>query len=69
VIHQQFTRSQPVDKPREATLKSTGEKIIVIRPQDRTGTRYVCVLPPQQAWHRPRCQDIRAERLQLDKAS
>lgn len=52
----------------EAMLQVTGEKVVVLNPAGATTGgqgRYLCLLPPQQSWHRPRIQEIRAERLQF----
>lgn len=51
-----------------ATLKATGEPVVVLGPVAGSGgggQRYLCQLPPQQPWHRPRYEEIRDERLQF----
>lgn len=53
----------------EAILKSTGERVILIGSHVSGGTRYLCLLPRQQPWHRPRIQEIRSERLQFSGSS
>jgi hypothetical protein len=53
----------------EAVLKSTGERLILIGSHVAGGTRHLCLLPPQQPWHRPRFQRIRGERLQFAGSS
>ncbi|MDZ7788895.1 MAG: hypothetical protein U5L08_00080 [Xanthomonadales bacterium] len=48
---------------RRAMLKATGEAVVIISSVgDR---RYLVQLPPQQAWHKPRYQEIRDDRLQF----
>lgn len=48
----------------EAMLRATGEQVVVLNSTSGQG-RYLCLLPPQQAWHRSRVQEVRAERLQF----
>lgn len=50
-----------------ATLKSTGEPVVILGQAAGTGDqqRYLAQLPPQQPWHKPRYQEIRGERLQF----
>lgn len=46
-----------------ATLKATGESVVIVGSVgDR---RYLVQLPPQQAWHKPRYQEIREDKLQF----
>ncbi|MGY6588392.1 MAG: hypothetical protein ACXIUB_08910 [Wenzhouxiangella sp.] len=52
----------------EATLASTGEKVILLGSRQANGSRYLCLLPPQQPWHRPRVQEIRGEKLRFHGA-
>ena len=52
----------------DATLRVTGEKVVLLNRTGGGGGRYLCLLPPHQSGHRPRIQQIRAERLQFRDA-
>jgi hypothetical protein len=49
----------------DAVLQATGEKLVLLHSSASTNGRHLCLLPPQQPWHRPRIQEIRSERLQF----
>lgn len=48
----------------DAMLQATGEQVVILNPASGQG-RYLCLLPPQQIWHHPRVQEVRAERLRF----
>ena len=60
-----------VNKRFDSMLRVTGEKVVLLAQTGgpaNGGGRYLCLLPPQQSGHRPRIQQIRAERLQFRDA-